>query len=231
MRFLLSGLVAGSMVAGIAVVMSPHQVWTMAQIASLVSLCLSVGLFFWAPAVLRAVSRQTSSDAGTMAMLAPRGLSLLVAFLLAAASCKAAMLGATPVVTALLIGWLGSVILLGLGLTGAGNFISATDEARSARVARNDWIADLTIAQTRARSEEERRHLSQVIEKVRFSASDLPGVLLQTNEAITVAARQLVAQYSDASGTSSTTVIQQCQKITTLLDEREIEMKRLRSRN
>jgi hypothetical protein len=194
------------------------------MVFSLLAVSVSVGLFFVTHSGVSSMRGAQATDAGAIAAIGTSWAALIFILFLAVCAFASATAGAQGVAWAFLIGWGAAVALAGLGLKGLTQFIDAASTAQSAaRVDRSNWTTELALAQNVLTDEDARRVLTQLAEKLRYSASDIPGVTLEVNSRITTEINGL------RSLTPQDLVVEASARITALLNEREIELKAKRA--
>jgi hypothetical protein len=122
-----------------------------------------------------------------------------------------------------LIGWSAVVAVSGISLQALTQTVDTMATERAARVDRNTWSSDLAIVQLAMTDAGARLALSSLVDKIRYSGSDIAGVHLDINDQISSEIDHLKTMASAAS------VIEATNRIVALLNAREIELKAKRT--
>ena len=220
----LSAAVLGMAIVVLGFVLVPERLATSpSAVITLVFLAASVVLVRL-PAVL--VTREASTDAGSLAVLGPAATLGIWVIVLAALGFVAALLGATRLGIAADVIAMAVLVSGSLFLRAAMDKVQAVSDAYSGPSKLAGWRSGLAVAAANAVSAPHRAKLAALEEQARYAASDIPGGCPQDGplEAV-VAALNAAATSGDENAFA-----EGVRDFENLMAQRELTLKAARSR-
>lgn len=171
--FGLSAFIASAVILVVAYVLIPEKAWTNEAIAAIVIFALTGALFFYVPSVL--VRESSGNDAARMASIGPLGVITGGTLITTAIAFVLAILGLSKLALALDIVSVGAFFIGILMLRAASNVIDQVATKYSTPSNHLKWQSEVQAIRGLASDKKAQKDLDQLSEKLRYSASDLPG--------------------------------------------------------
>ena len=171
--FKLAALVVSLMVVGIAFVLVPEASWSDSAIASIVLFALSIGYVFYTPFIL--TEEEGGNNASQLASLGALGTLSLVIMFFTVIAFVSSLFNMSKLAWAIDILAVGTFIFSSLILHAATNIIGNVEDEYSIRSKHIDWQGEVNNLKVMSCDPSSKSSLMQLAEKLRYSASDVPG--------------------------------------------------------
>lgn len=169
----LAAVVATGAIVAIAAVLVPERLSGLAALLSLAVFAGAVGMMFYVPAIL--ARRNPNSDAVQMASIGPSGVLSVIVLVVAAVAFVLALVGFDRLAIAMDILAIAALLVGGLSLAAALRVVADVAAKYSVPSRHAAWQSQLVALCSVAKDPALRRELERLAEKLRYSASDVPG--------------------------------------------------------
>jgi hypothetical protein len=165
--------IAALTVLVIAFVLVPYPLWSAATIATAIGFASSVGFVFYTPSILR--QKQQTTDAVQMAAIGPFGVVSVLLLIATGCGFVLALAGYQKLGLAMLVFGIGAFLVMTLMVNAALKVVDDVSAKWSQPSHHVDWQNQVTILVSQATHQETLTKLRALLEKLRYSASDVPG--------------------------------------------------------
>ena len=165
--------IAALTVLVIAFILVPEPLWTAITIATAISFAGSVGYVFYVPSNLR--QNAQSTDASQMAAVGPLGTFSILLLIATGGGFVLALLGYQKLGLALVVFGIGAFVVMSLVLNAALKVVGDVSTKWSQPSHHVNWQSQVTMLTSLSTHQESLAKLRALIEKLRYSASDVPG--------------------------------------------------------
>lgn len=165
--------IAALTVLVIAFILVPEPLWTATTIATAIGFASSVGYVFYIPSILRQNAQNT--DATQMAAVGPLGFISIMLLMATGGGFVLALVGYQRLGLALLVFGIGAFLVMFLVLNSALKVVSDVSAKWSKPSHHVNWQYQVTMLATLSTHQESLAKLRTLQEKLRYSASDVPG--------------------------------------------------------
>jgi hypothetical protein len=157
----------------IAFILVPEPLWTATTLITAIGFAGSVGYVFYIPSVLRQNDKGT--DASQMAAVGPLGIVSIVLLMATGGGFVLALVGYQKLGLALLVFGIGAFLIMSLVLNAALKVVGDISAKWSQPSHHVNWQNQITILVSQSTHQESLAKLHVLLEKLRYSASDVPG--------------------------------------------------------
>lgn len=165
--------IAALTVIVIAFILVPEPLWSVATIATAIGFAFSVGYVFYVPSILR--QNLQGTDASQIAAVGPIGTISVLLLMATGGGFVLALVGYQKVGLALLVFGIGAFLVMSL-LSNAALKVVGNVSVKGSQPSRHvNWQNQVTILASQSTHKESLAKLRVLLEKLRYSASDVPG--------------------------------------------------------
>lgn len=157
----------------IAFLLLPEPLWTATTLATAIGFASSVGYVFYVPSILR--QNVMNTDASQMAALGPLGIVSVVLLMTTGGSFLLAVVGYQKLGLALLVAGAGAFLVMSFVLKAMLKIVDTVSARWSQPSHQVGWQNQVTILVSQATHQDSLKKLIALEEKLRYSASDVPG--------------------------------------------------------
>lgn len=165
--------IAALTVLVIAFILVPEPLWTAITIATAIGFAVSVGYVFYVPSILR--QNAQSTDASQMAAVGMLGTVSIVLLMATGGGFVLALAGYQKLGLALLVFGIGAFLVMSLVLNAALQVVGDVSAKWSQPSHHVNWQSQVTMLTSLSTHQESLEKLRALLEKLRYSASDVPG--------------------------------------------------------
>ena len=157
----------------IAFILIPEPLWTAVTIATAIGFAGSVGYVFYAPSILRRNAQST--DATQMAALGMLGTVSIVLLMATGGGFVLALVGYQKLGLALLVFGIGAFLVMTLVLNASLKIVGEVSAKWSQPSHHVNWQSQVAVLASLSTHQESVAKFCALLEKLRYSASDVPG--------------------------------------------------------
>lgn len=165
--------IAALTVVVIAFILVPEPLWTAITIATVIGFACSVGYVFYAPLILS--RKQHTADASQIAAIGPLGAISIVLLMATGGGFVLALVGYQMLGLAMLVLGVGAFLAMSLVMNSALKVVSDVSEKWAQPSHHVTWQNQLTMLASQSTHPESLEKLNLLLEKLRYSASDVLG--------------------------------------------------------
>ena len=165
--------IAALTVLVIAFILVPEPQWTVITIATAIGFAGSVGYVFYVPSILR--QNAQSTDASQMAAVGPLGTVSILLLMATGGGFVFALVGYQKLGLALLVFGIGVFLVMCLVLNAALKVVGDVSAKWSQPSNHFNWQSQVTVLASLSTHQESLAKLRALLEKLRYSASDVSG--------------------------------------------------------
>lgn len=165
--------IAALTVLVIAFILVPEPLWSVTTIATAIGFASSVGYVFYVPSILR--QNVQGTDASQMAAVGPLGTISIVLLMATGGGFVLALVGYQKLGLALLVFGIGIFLVMSLVLNAALKVVGDVSAKWSQPSHHVNWQSQATMLASLSTHQETLAKLHVLLEKLRYSASDVPG--------------------------------------------------------
>ena len=165
--------IAALTVLVIAFILVPEPQWTVITIATAIGFAGSVGYVFYVPSILR--QNAQSTNASQMAAVGMLGTVTIVLFIATGGSFVLALVGYQKLGLAMLVFGIGAFLVMYLVLNSALKVVGEVSSKWSQSSRHVNWQSQVTMLTSQSTHQESLAQLRVLLEKLRYSANDVPG--------------------------------------------------------
>jgi len=165
--------IAALTVLVIAFILVPETLWTAITVATAIGFAGSVGYVFYVPSMMRQNSHST--DASQIAAVGPLGIVSIMLLIATGGGFLLALVGYQKLGLVLLVFGIGAFILMSLVLNSALKVVGDISAKWSQPSHHVNWQRQVTMLTSLSTHQESLAKLGALLEKLRYSASDVPG--------------------------------------------------------
>lgn len=165
--------IAALTVLVIAFILVPEPLWTAITIATAIGFAGSVGYVFNVPSILRRNAQTT--DASQMAAVGPLGTVSIVLLMATGGGFVLALVGYQKFGLAMLVFGVGAFLVMSLVMNAALKVVGDVSAKWSQPSHHVNWQNQITMLASQSTHPESLVKLNAILEKLRYSASDVPG--------------------------------------------------------
>jgi hypothetical protein len=177
----------------IALILVPEPLWSATTIATAIGFASSVGYVFYVPSIVR--QKTQSTDASQMAALGPLGAVSIALLIATGGGFVLALVGYQKLGLAMLVFGIGAFFVMSLVLNAALKVVGDISAKWSQPSHHVNWQSEVTVLASLSTHKESLAKLHALIEKLRYSASDVMSERLQSDPAA-----DLTSQFSPING-------------------------------
>lgn len=157
----------------IAFILVPEPLWSATTIATGIGFAGSIGFVFYVPSILR--QKQEGTDAPQMAAIGSLGVISIFLLMATGGSFVLALAGYQKLGLAMLVFSIGAFFVMSLVLNAALNVVGDVSAKWSEPSHHVEWQRHVNILTSQTTHQESLTKLHTILEKLRYSASDVPG--------------------------------------------------------
>jgi len=165
--------IAALTVIVVSFILVPEPLWTAITIATSIGFAGSVGYLFYVPSILR--QNAQSTDASQIAGVGPLGTVSILLLMATGGGFVLALLGYQKLGLALLVFGIGAFIVMSLVLNAALKVVGDISAKWSQPSHHVNWQSQVTMLTSLSTHQESLAKLRMLLEKLRYSASDVSG--------------------------------------------------------
>ena len=165
--------IAALTVLVIAFILIPEPLWTATTFATAIGFAGSVGYAFYVPSILR--QNAPSTDASQMAAVGILGIVSIVLLMATGGGFVLALVGYQKLGLALLVFGIGAFLVMSLVMNAALKVVGDVSAKWSQASHHVNWQNEVTMLASQSTHQESLAKLRALLEKLRYSASDVPG--------------------------------------------------------
>lgn len=165
--------IAALTVLVIAFILVPEPLWTAITIATAIGFAGSVGYVFYVPSILPRNAQTT--DASQMAAVGPLGTVSIVLLMATGGGFLLALVGYQKLGLAMLVFGVGAFLVMSLVMNAALKVVGDVSAKWSQPSRHVNWQNQITMLASQSTHPESLVKLNAILEKLRYSASDVPG--------------------------------------------------------
>ena len=165
--------IAALTVVLVAFILIPEPLWTATTIATAIGFATLVGFVFYTPSILR--QKQQSTDAMQMAAIGSYGVVSILLLIATGSGFILALAGHQKPGLAMLVFGIGAFLVMFLMVNTALKVVGDVSKKWSQPSHHVDWQNQVTILISQTTHQESLTKLHMLLEKLRYSASDVPG--------------------------------------------------------
>ena len=208
----------------IAFILVPEPLWSAITIATAIGFATAVGFVFYTPSILR--QKLKSTDAGQMAVVGPFGIISILLLIATGGGFVLALTGHQKLGLAMLMFGIGASFVMTLMVNAALKIVGDVSAKWSQPSHHVRWQNQAAMLASQSTHKESLAKLRALLEKLRYSASDVPGGSPQDAGIDQIFSLMLLQLQSDP----ATDLTSQFDPINGLLSQRDIYLRTSRSK-
>ena len=165
--------IAALTVLVIAFILVPEPLWTATTIATAIGFTCSVSYVFYVPSIFH--QNAQSTDASQMAAVGPLGTVSIVLLMATGGGFVLALAGYQKLSLAMLVFGIGAFLVMSLVVNAALKVVGDVSAKWSQSSHHVNWQNKVTMLASQATHQASLANLHALLEKLRYSASDVPG--------------------------------------------------------
>ena len=169
----IAAFIAALTVLVIATILVPEPLWTATTIATAIGFTASVSYVFYVPSIFH--HNAQSTDASQMAAVGPLGTVSIVLLMATGGGFVLALAGYQKLSLAMLVFGIGTFLVMSLVVNAALKVVGNVSAKWSQPSHHVNWQNQVTMLVSQSTHQESLANLHALLEKLRYSPSDLPG--------------------------------------------------------